>query len=117
LIEYCIVAFNVGNKGVYASLPGDAPILACTDIYGNGGGDWVGNIADQDTTYGNIWADPLFCDTTSTELYLEDCSPCLPGNHPRGYDCPWVMGDWGEDCGCGEVTEPTTWGAVKARYR
>jgi predicted outer membrane repeat protein len=117
LIEYCIVAFNHGGQAVYASLPGDAPVIACTDIYGNPGGDWVGNIADQDTTYGNFSADPLFCDTTSTYLYVETCSPCLVGQHPRGYDCPWAVGRWEEDCGCGEATVPATWGAVKALYR
>jgi hypothetical protein len=29
---------------------------------GNGGGDWVGGIADQHGVRGNISADPLFCD-------------------------------------------------------
>jgi predicted outer membrane repeat protein len=117
IIEYSIVAFNAGNMGVYASLPGDAPSLMCCDIYGNTGGDWVGNIADQDTAYGNFSADPLFCDTTGTELRVELCSPCLAGYHPRGHDCSEVIGRWDGDCGCGEATEPMTWGAVKALYR
>ena len=112
----CLIAFNVGNKAVYASLPGDAPGLNCCDIYGNPGGDWVGNIADQDTAYGNFSADPLFCDTTSTELYLEVCSPCLQGNHPRGHDCAAFIGAWEGSCGCGEATEPSTWGRIKSRY-
>ncbi|MGD9141281.1 MAG: hypothetical protein PVJ42_07050 [bacterium] len=113
----CLIAFNAGSEGVYASLPGDAPSLMCCDIYGNSGGDWVGNIADQDTVYGNISADPLFCDTSGTQLYLETCSPCLEGNHPRGHDCAHYIGAWEGSCGCGEATEPVTWGAIKSLYR
>ena len=116
-VEYSIVAFNAGNMGVYASLPGDAPTLMCCDIYGNAGGDWAGNIADQDTAYGNFSADPLFCDTTGTELYLETCSPCLAGYHPRGHDCGEVIGCCHGQCACGEATEPMTWGGIKALYR
>jgi hypothetical protein len=36
--------------------------IACTNIWGNHGGDWVGCVADQAHIDGNFSADPLFCD-------------------------------------------------------
>jgi hypothetical protein len=93
------------------------PTLRCCNLYGNVGGDWTGYIADQLGLDGNFSADPRFCDTAGGDLALEECSPCLPGNHPDGYDCGGVIGAFGSGCECGATTSPTTWGGVKSMYR
>ena len=113
----CVIAFNAGGQAIYCGTPGEIPSLSCCDLYGNSGGDWVGLIADQDTANGNFSSDPLFCDTTSMEPTIEDCSPCLEGNHPRGYDCGYVVGSSDVGCACGEATEVTSWGTIKSMYK
>jgi predicted outer membrane repeat protein len=113
----CLVAFSLDGEGVYAGDAGSAAWLGCTDIYGNADGDWIGHIADQLGTLGNFGADPLFCDTLSQDVWLEECSPCRPGYHPDGYTCGTTIGSkMGYGCGCGEPTVPTTWGTLKALY-
>jgi predicted outer membrane repeat protein len=112
----CMIVFSTDGEAAYVYDDNCIPVFTCCDIYGNQGGDWTGRIADQDSTIGNFSADPLFCDTLTTAEYVEDCSPCLYGNHPW-YSCPAHIGNVGPGCGCGEATEPTTWGAIKAMYR
>ena len=96
---------------------GCIPEFQCSDIYGNEGGDWTGRIASQDSTVGNFSAAPLYCDTLATYLEMESCSPCLYGNHPWYEYCDAHIGMGGPGCGCGEATEPTTWGCIKSLYR
>ena len=66
-------------------------MLTCCDVYGNDGGDWVGWLAWQAGIEGNFAEDPLFCELVSSKLgsplRLHEDSPCLPGNHPDGWDC------------------------------
>jgi predicted outer membrane repeat protein len=116
-IVRCIVAFGGDGEGVYSSDAGSEVTLTCCDIYGNADGDWVGSIAGQEGVDGNFAADPLFCDMSQFFLFLETCSPCATGNHPDAYDCGGYIGAADVACGCGEATEPTTWGAIKAFYR
>lgn len=80
-----IVALN-GGQGLLA---GDATglILACTDIQGNEGGDWVGPLAGLESLDGNLWTAPLFCDPSNGDYTVSGFSPCLPGAHPDGFDC------------------------------
>lgn len=57
----------------------DAPSSAdatCSDLYGNAGGDWTGDLANQEGKFGNVSLDPLFCDSTADSLGLLDLSPC-----------------------------------------
>jgi hypothetical protein len=68
--------------------------LSCCDLFGNAGGDYVGRIGGQIGIDGNFSADPAFCDTLNGDFTLGDCSPCLPGNHPDGYDCGGIIGAW-----------------------
>jgi len=89
--------------------------FSCVDLFGNGSGDWVGNIADQADINGNFSADPLFCGPKNGDFTLSGQSPCLPGNHPDGADCG-LIGAHGQGCGPVSV-EPETWAAIKARYR
>jgi hypothetical protein len=110
-LENTIVAFSAEGQGVCGGT------LVCCDIFGNEGGDWVGDIADQLGINGNFSACPTFCNAVGDDFTLCDESPCLPGNHPDGYDCG-LIGSWGQGCVCGpSVTEPTTWGGIKAIYR
>ncbi len=56
--------------------------LSCCNVYGNDGGDWVGDIANQYGINGNISAHPLFCAPWDGDLTLGDASPCAPENNP-----------------------------------
>jgi len=86
----------------------------CCDIFGNGGGDWVGTIADQLGVDGNIWEDPLYCGTASPSnpYELHEDSPCAEGATP---DCG-LIGAFRVGCSS-TTTEESTWGRVKALYR
>lgn len=108
-----LIAFSRGGKAISCDFGDGALGLACCDIYGNEGGDWVACVAMHADVNGNHSSDPLFCNLPGADLTVEDCSPCLGGNNSCGVD----IGSRGPGCGCGEATEPTTWGAVKARYR
>jgi len=94
--------------------------FSCSDLFGNAGGDWAGNIADQEGVNGNFSADPLFCAATQDNFTLFSHSPCLPGNHPDGADCD-VIGAFGEGCfinvGAGEGLETASWARIKSQYR
>lgn len=99
-IENTIIAFSRYGEAVYVQEESQEAVLTCCDLFGNAGGDYVGRIAGQMGIDGNFSADPAFCDTLNGDFTLGDCSPCLPGNHPSGYDCGGVIGAWGEGCVC-----------------
>ena len=76
-IENCIFAFGAEGEAIYLE-PGAGIEIMCCDIFGNAGGDWVGEIAHyQNIEYGNLWRDPLFCDTAAGDYTLTANSPCL----------------------------------------
>ena len=111
-----IIAYSKGGRAVYSSYENRVS-LSCCDLYGNVGGDWAGGVQDQYGIRGNFSACPSFCNAAGGDFYLCDESPCLPGNHPDGYDCG-LIGAWGEGCSCGPTeTAPTTWGSIKTMYR
>jgi predicted outer membrane repeat protein len=120
-IQRCNVVFNMEGEGVYAADDLSVPTLYCSDIYSNEGGDWIGRIASLNGVDGNFSLDPLFCDTTDVlpdqSMHVEACSPCLFGSHPYGYFCGAQIGYVYTGCECGEATEPTAWGTIKALYR
>ena len=90
-------------------------MISCTDLHGNEGGDWVGQLAEQAGIRGNFAADPQFCDGGNGDFTLRANSPCLPENHPQGANCGLIGA---LDEGCGAVTvEATSWGRIKARYQ
>jgi predicted outer membrane repeat protein len=115
-VEHTMIISSTGGEGIWCT--GEiSPEVVCCDIWGNADGDWIGCIADQYGVKGNFSEDPKFCDTASGRLTVETCSPCLPGHHPVGYDCGIAIGAYLGGCGCGEATQPTSWGAIKALYR
>jgi hypothetical protein len=74
-----IIAFSSGSETVWC-YPTSNPDFIGRDIYGNAGGDRVGSIAGQDTTNGNFFLDPLFCDTANGDFHIDSLSPCAPNS-------------------------------------
>ncbi len=74
-----LVAFN-GGAGVAVDVGATViPVLAECDLFGNGGGDWVGAVAAQaNDERGNFSADPSFCDRAAADYRLRASSPCQP---------------------------------------
>jgi hypothetical protein len=107
VMEDCIITANPAGPSMYIE---GAAALSCCDIWGNSGGDWVAEIAEQYGVNGNIAADPLLCDPQSGDFRLQDNSPCAPSGA-----CD-LMGAWPVGCG-GTPVEQTTWGGVKALFR
>lgn len=108
-----IIAFSTDGPS-FSSGEDSWATLACCDVYGNVGGDWVDCIADQAGLAGNLEADPVLCwDLNPAAPYtLQDGSPCAPGNSSG---CG-LIGAW--PVGCAPTPVATaTWGSIKARYR
>jgi hypothetical protein len=93
-----IISLSPTGKGVECE--GASPTFACNDIWGNAEGDGICGIDGG----GNFSEDPLFCmDENPIDPYtLWNDSPCVPGNHPDGYDCG-LIGALGVGC---QVTIP-----------
>jgi len=116
--EYCVLTFE--NTIIAHEVEGQAVscydsevALLCCDLYGNAGGDWVGYVADQLGSDGNICEDPLFCgdENPSAPYSLHNSSPCAPAYNPS---CG-LVGAWDVGC-CATSVAETSWGAVKATY-
>ena len=71
-----IIAFSSQGQAVARYATDCNPTLACSNLYDNAGGDWVGCIAGQAGTNGNISEDPLFCNVTYKDFTLREDSPC-----------------------------------------
>jgi hypothetical protein len=91
-----IVAFHSGGEA-FACERGTAT-LACSDVHGTEGGDFVGCILGQLGVDGNFSQDPLFCDRAHGDYRLHPDSPCLPGNHPDGASCGLIGAHPAGDC-------------------
>ena len=91
-IESSIIAFNQG-PGLLRDASSSIEI-ACSDVYGNTGGNYSGEMEDQTGLNGNISSNPYFCDYENWILTLSSQSACLPENN----DCGVLMGALGEDC-------------------
>lgn len=97
-VQNCIVAFSTQGPGVGCG-SFVIPTLTCCDIYGNAGGDWVGDIADQLGVNGNICEDPLFCDPEDGDFAIPSDSPCAPDYNP---ECG-LIGAWPAECCVGDL--------------
>jgi len=116
-LENTILAYSTAGGAIVCDDGTGSPVLYCSDVFGNVGGDWTGCIEDQLTRNGNFSACPSFCNVEEGNLALCNQSPCLPGNHPDGYDCPQI-GARGAGCDCGPTDSvETTWGNIKSIFR
>lgn len=114
-LRHTIIASTVQGVAISCHPDGAAEVtLFCCDLYGNEGGDWIGEIAGQLGTEGNICADPLFCAPETGDWTLQDGSPCAPFSPPNP-ECD-LIGAWPVGCGGTPVTR-ATWGGIKASYR
>lgn len=110
-VDHCLIAYNPGNTSVACGMNGTIDI-ACCDIFGNGA-DWVGCIASQLGTDGNICEDPLFCSPVphdDEDWSISGDSPCAPS----GSECG-LIGAAGVGCGP-TPAEGRTWGGVKLLF-
>jgi hypothetical protein len=111
-VSNSILAFNQGGAAVYCYLNSATPQLACSDLFGNEYGDWVGTIEDQITKSGNLSEDPLFCSPGTGDFSIDASSPCAPS----GAEGCGLIGAF--DVGCGAITvESRTWSGIKELYR
>ncbi len=96
-LENCIVAFNLDGSGVFSFPNADHPAeinLVCCDVFGNGEGNYGGEMEDQTGIDGNISIHPFFCDYEAGDYTLAAGSPCLPENN----ECGVLMGAYGQGC-------------------
>ncbi|MFN8179275.1 MAG: right-handed parallel beta-helix repeat-containing protein [bacterium] len=103
-----VVAASTGGQavGVYG-----ASIQPSCDLYwDNAQGNTAGFVPDAT----DLIADPMFCDTTASDLDVNAASPCLPGN--GNPSCTELIGAWGQGCGTVAV-EPSSWGRIKNSFR
>lgn len=80
--EQCLFVGNGGGTFGSNSETTDIPTLTCSNLFGNQGGDWIGNIAAQSDERGNFSEDPQFC--SPTDYHLRPGSPCIPATSPCG---------------------------------
>ncbi|MCP4291824.1 MAG: T9SS type A sorting domain-containing protein [bacterium] len=98
IIDKCIISGSTAGQGIFCSSA--TPVVSCTNIFGNAGGD---DVCGTDNG-GNFSADPLFCGIEGSEYNLNSNSPCAPGNHPGGLCDGELIG--AKTAGCGESPAP-----------
>jgi len=94
-LQGTLIAFNSGSEAVRCYQGGGTVSLACCDVYGNSGGDWIGCLAGQDSLNGNLAEDPQLCDLGTGDLRLDFASPCVDA------DGCGQIGAFGPACGLG----------------
>lgn len=103
-----VIALDALNMTFYFNIvigdPGDlfSVATACCDFFDL-----------NNPPIGNFTADPLFCG--STNFYLQQGSPCAPGNSPFGDSCG-LIGALPVGCSTTDVRSES-WGRVKHLYR
>ncbi|MBN1885806.1 MAG: S8 family serine peptidase, partial [Candidatus Krumholzibacteriota bacterium] len=97
VVEKTIVAFN-GGGGCGICVDGEVGgwdvTVACSDVFGNAGGEYAGDLEDQTGLDDNFSEAPLFCDTLAGDFHLFDDSPCAPAHAP----CGELVGALAVDC-------------------
>ncbi len=115
--EYCVVTLEnsiiaYSQIGGAVSCSDSYAILACCDVFGNSGGDWVGCLDGQLGVKGNFAQDPMFCEPQVGDFTIDEMSPCAPDQN----DCGVLIGAQG--VGCAAVArEDASWGTIKALHR
>jgi Right handed beta helix region len=81
-IHNTILAF--GNDGDCLYRTDEAGLVfTCSNVYGNGSGDYVGDLEYLIGVFGNTCQPPNFCDYENGDLHLRPCSPCIVGSCER----------------------------------
>lgn len=88
----CIISFSRQGGAMYIDRA--TPVLSCSDIFGNSGGDWTGYISVQLGTRGNFAGDPMYCDTAKDSFSVSQDSPCASANN----SCGQLVGAYGVEC-------------------
>ena len=95
-LDNIIISHSVAGEALECE-DGTATInIECCDFYDNAGGDWVGEIAGELGSSGNISADPLYCDAENDDFSLSASSTCAYEN--AGSNCGQI-GVGSVDCG------------------
>ena len=95
-----IIARNGPGVTVYGTPP--AGSIVCNDVWGNVQGNYGGDCPDLTGIYGNLSADPLFCNAPARDFTLDARSPCAPAQSPPGCE---LIGAWPVACGVAAVDE------------
>ncbi len=82
-VSRSIIAFHADTVEAIFTIA-DTLDISCSDVYGNGGGNYGGNTPDQTGMNDNISEDPLFCDLEGRDYNIYDTSPCAPAHSPCG---------------------------------
>lgn len=90
-----LIACSIEGEAVYSE--GGTAEAACTDVYANAGGDWVGPLETLVGSYGNISLNPLLCPNDSELKNTCDTSPCATGSLTNPTGCGQI-GAWGIGC-------------------
>ncbi len=111
VIERTLIADGAGDGPILLGIGAVPPQLACCDLWGNEGGDWVGFLSVQREAHDNLWADPRFCAEEGDGI--DATSPCAAAG------CGGVGSG---DVACSATGSPEriraeSWGRVKSRFR
>lgn len=90
-LERCVIAFCPKGEAIFIA-GSSLAVLNCCDLYGNAGGDWIGNYAGQLGVRGNISKDPLFCAPDRGNFRLLPESPCGSDSTRCGTMGAWPVG-------------------------
>ena len=109
IIEKNIIALSTNGGGILCAA-GVTPSITNNLVWGNVGGDAVGDCTTWIGQDGNIQADPLFCGAADGDFSLPPNSPALtqPGGPIGAIPTP--------GCSQGVVVESTAWSRIKALF-
>jgi hypothetical protein len=106
-MENCLFAFSTAAAAVSLNPDYIETSVACCNIFGISGGDWVGCLAEFAEQNGNLSLDPLFCGAGESDYSLAEASPCVAENNP---DCGQI-GLYGVGCQASAI-EPSATGLI-----
>lgn len=75
-LDKVIISNTQAGSAVYFASASASATATCSDLIGNVGGNWTGDLLDQLGNSGNVSLNPLFCDPSADSLTLLDHSPC-----------------------------------------
>ena len=84
-VTNCVIAFSSAGPAVGGT---GAITVSHGNLFGNAGGDWVGPVAGQGGTAGNISVDPAFVDAAAGDFHLTALSPCRGAGDPAAAGLP-----------------------------